>query len=329
MALGSFYSELTIARFTCFLPSQLFYRGLWASRCSKFGFHKPLWDTNSDPIAIKSGDQTVYDYDMVINTIKECLATLQIDYLDLMQIHWPGNAGIKGNKEYMDEHPELRANVKEVVRALNDAKESGLILNIGVCNFGTSDLDEWALAGGPTPVTNQLPYNPLWRAIEREILPRCIKDNIQILCYSSLQQGLLSAKATSPEDIDIGKRRTRLYGPKSWSSEMCRHNDSEIGAATEEEIFNPTTGVLENMRKICAESTSGLKVAETALAWIRDQEGIACVLAGASTVSQVERNAQLLTAPKELLDKFSECTEKLKNLQGPVVDQYAEESRIH
>ena len=69
------------------------------------------------------------------------------------------------------------------------------------------------LAGGMLPVSNQVPYNPLWRAIEHTILPRCTKDGIAVLCYSSLQQGLLSGKYSAAAEVPVGKRRksTRTY----------------------------------------------------------------------------------------------------------------------
>jgi len=54
-------------------------------------------------------------------------------------------------------------------------------------------------AAGGAPVTNQLPYNLLWRSIEPRIVPCCIEGGMGILCYSPLQQGLLAGKTLSPE----------------------------------------------------------------------------------------------------------------------------------
>ena len=46
-------------------------------------------------------------------------------------------------------------------------------------------------AGGEAAVSNQLPYSPLWRQIERAILPECAAHGQSVLCYSSA-----SAKST-------------------------------------------------------------------------------------------------------------------------------------
>ena len=62
-------------------------------------------------------------------------------------------------------------------------------------------------AGGGGAVSNQLPYNLLWRAIEVGILPAC---EARGMAYSPLQQGLLSGKYTSPTQLDAGRLRTRL-----------------------------------------------------------------------------------------------------------------------
>ena len=70
----------------------------------------------------------------------------------------------------------------------------GHIRYYGVCNFGTDDM-AWFKAAGGNSVSNQLPYNLLWRSIEHGILPDCQARSQSVLCYSSLQQGLLSVRS--------------------------------------------------------------------------------------------------------------------------------------
>ena len=159
------------------------------------------------------------------------------------------------------------------------------------------------------------------------MLPRCRADGIAVLCYSSLQQGLLSGKYSSAAEVPDGMRRTRLYGPASWSAKQCRHGDAELGAAAEAAIFQLPDGVLGRLRQLCA--GAGCGVAETALAWLLSRGGVGVVLAGASTPAQAARNARLPAVPAELLRQVTEATEALKELQGPILDQYARESRIH
>lgn len=144
---------------------------------SKFGLHA-------------GEDQTVFDGAAVSQAIDETLAALGTDYLDLMQIHWPGNIGYIGEKSSWPE-------ATEVVAALEGAIAAGKLKYYGCCNFGTEDLASFAAAGGK-PVSNQLPYNLLFRTIESGILPACIDKNMGVLTYSSLQQALLTGKFTDP-----------------------------------------------------------------------------------------------------------------------------------
>jgi len=60
------------------------------------------------------------------------------------------------------------------------------------------------LQAGGRPASNQLPYNLLWRAIEFDIVPLCLKHNVAILTYSSLQQGLLTGRFKDPAAVPEG-----------------------------------------------------------------------------------------------------------------------------
>ena len=59
--------------------------------------------------------------------------------------------------------------------------------------------------------SNQVPYSLLWRAVEYEILPRCLASGIGILCYSPLAQGLLTGKFASAGDVPDKRARSRLF----------------------------------------------------------------------------------------------------------------------
>ena len=129
---------------------------------SKFGFH--------------AGEDTrVYSAEMVTAAIDASLAALDTDYIDLMQIHWPGNIGF----ECAD--PSHWPDAGAVVAALETAVSAGKIRYYGWCNFGLDDMAAFKAAGGQA-VTNQLPYNLLWRAIEAGILPTCRDASVGVLC---------------------------------------------------------------------------------------------------------------------------------------------------
>lgn len=54
-------------------------------------------------------------------------------------------------------------------------------------------------------------YNLLWRSAEHEVIPLCKENNISILAYSPLQQGLLTGKFTKLDDVPMGRRLTKLF----------------------------------------------------------------------------------------------------------------------
>ena len=172
-------------------------------------------------------------------------------------------------------------------------------------------------------MTNQLPYNLLWRSIEHRIVPCCVESGMGILCYSPLQQGLLAGKTRSPEEVIEGRRRTRIYRPDS-SPKTC-HGSPGL----EDAVFG-SGGALESLRSICDEASCSM--VDAALGWLLAQRGVACVIVGASSPAQMARNAKLPRIAPAVAEKCSGATEALKDLlhsQGNWVDQYARTSRIN
>ena len=205
-------------------------------------------------------------------------------------------------------------------------------------------------AAGGRPCTNQLPYNLLWRAIEAGILPRCHADDVGVLCYSPLQQALLTGKYVNSDQVEEGRRRSRLFAHDSTPT--SRHG----GPGVEDELFSPgapapgnprfgasvvglakddkgVTGMYPSYGAIAslqavADSTQ-FSMVDLAIAWLAAQPGVSCLLVGASTPDQARRNALIPAVPGEVLARCSEATERLRVVSGPEVDQHGFTSRIH
>ena len=221
---------------------------------SKFGLHV-------------GEDQTVCDGRAVTQAIDDTLAALGTDYLDLMQIHWPGNMGYIGERSHW-------LDAKDIVAALESAVAQGKLKYYGCCNFGTEDLKAFEAAGGK-PVSNQLPYNLLFRPIESGILPACIDRNMGVLTYSSLQQALLTGRFTDASTVPEGRRRTRLFAGDS--TPKSRHG----GPGVEPELF----GAIAGLRQVADSTNGAFSMADLAVGWLLAQPGVSCLLIGASTVS--------------------------------------------
>lgn len=225
--------------------------------------------------------------------VERSLTRLGTDYLDLYQIHWPSR-----------ELPR-----EETWEAMIKLREAGKARAIGVCNFGLGDLDD--ICPIEAPVTDQLPYNLLWRAIESEILPRCRQQEIGVLAYSPLMHGLLADKYKAAGEVPDGRARSRHF---SHERELARHG--EPGCESE------TFAALDEIRRIGADT--GRSMADIALAWVAQQPGISCVIVGAKNAQQLTENIATLETPlaEEIVQSLSQVTSELNDKLGPNPDMW-------
>jgi len=227
------------------------------------------------------------------------LQRLNTDYIDLYQVHWP-NWDIP---------------IAETWKAMEKLRQEGKVREIGVCNFGTQDLSNLLSVG--RCATNQLTYSLLWRTIEHRLQQQCLDNDIGILCYSPLAQGLLTGKFASADDVPEGRARTRHF---SKERPLTRHGED----GHEAETF----ATIDRIRRICAKID--VPMAEVALAWLLHQPGVTTVLAGARHPGQIEQNvrAAALDLPPEIARELTEATEALRLKLGTNLDQYQSDSRF-
>jgi aryl-alcohol dehydrogenase-like predicted oxidoreductase len=134
---------------------------------------------------------------------RECedsLRRLQVDVIDLYQIHWP-----KPDEE-----------VEEGWTAMAELQRQGKVRFIGASNFSVAQMER---ALKIAPITSlQPPYSMINRSAEPELLPFCQKNGIGVINYSPMQSGLLTGAMTKervaqmPED-DFRKRAKNFQEP--------------------------------------------------------------------------------------------------------------------
>ncbi len=144
-------------------------------------------------------------YDQVIAACEGSLRNLKTDYIDLYQIHWPSGSF---NSEVVP--------IEETMRALNDLKQQGKIRAIGVSNFSRAQLEEAAQYGRIDSL--QPPYSLFWRYVEQDAVPYCVEQQISIIAYSPLAQGLLTGKfgpdhAFDPQD---NRAKNKLFQGENY-----------------------------------------------------------------------------------------------------------------
>ncbi len=79
--------------------------------------------------------------------------------------------------------------LSETLEGLQHLKQAGKILDYGVSNFDTDDMEEAeSNPGGKEIITNQVLYNLRHRGIEWDLLPWCKERGIPIMAYSPIEQ---------------------------------------------------------------------------------------------------------------------------------------------
>ena len=115
-----------------------------------------------------------YARDKLIPSLKESLAKLRIDEVDLTLIHWPAPGNGVPLEEYMS--------------ALAEAKSQGLTKQIGVSNFNI-DLTKQAITvvGQENLATNQIELSPYLQ--NRKLVDFLRREGIPITSYMTLAYG--------------------------------------------------------------------------------------------------------------------------------------------
>ncbi|KAK7110683.1 1-deoxyxylulose-5-phosphate synthase YajO-like [Littorina saxatilis] len=249
----------------------------------------------------RSGPSTPpYSAAEIDEAVTRSLRKMETDYIDILQIHFPS----------------FVKDMNETLTELNSQIARGRIRHYGFSNFGPKNLKTY-LDGGFKPVVNQMGYNLLWRSVEYEVQPVCAANDISILAYSPLQQGLLTGKYSCLDDIPEGRRRGKLFGNKDEKNKLARHGQE--GAETEMfEAVNKLKGICERNK---------LDMAAASLAWVFQQEAVPVAIVGASTPEQIERNSKIIKLSPEILKEMSDATQPVKDKIGKQLDQWATPDR--
>ncbi len=207
----------------------------------------------------------------VEKAIVASLRRLQTDRVDLLYIHWPQRGG----------------DLSAMMVALERARSSGTVRRIGVSNFSVAQMQEVMRAGKLDVV--QLCYNLLWRREERETIPFCQKNAIDVVTYSSLAEGILTGK----------------FGPEPVFAPGDHRSHSLLFDKTLWKEFHAT---VEEMKGVAA--MAGRPLVHCALRWLFGRGSVATVLVGCRTPQQVSENLAALKGEIEgsIFDRLTEIS---------------------
>jgi len=207
--------------------------------------------------------------DSVKRECEESLSRLQVEAIDLYQIHWP--------------RPD--EDIEEGWEAMAELKEEGKVRHIGVSNF---DVEQMERVREIAPVEIlQPPYNMLKRGIEDEILPYCQENDIGVIAYSPMRSGLLTGKM-SPE-------RVANLPADDW-----RRNSSDF----QEPRLSRNLELVSLLEEIGVEH--GRSPGEVAIAWTLRHQAVTAAIVGGRSPDQVDGiiGAAELRLSEDELDKI-------------------------
>lgn len=111
-------------------------------------------------------------YAEVLKSCEKSLRHLNMDYIDLYLIHWPGTG----------------VNYEESFRALNKLVRDGKVKHLGVSNFKLKLLKQSQQLSETPIITNQVPYRlPDQTYLSNGVLEYCQQNNILLTAYSPIK----------------------------------------------------------------------------------------------------------------------------------------------
>ena len=189
--------------------------------------------------------------DSIRAELEASLRRLQMDAVDLYQIHWP----------------EPEKDLEEGWETLAKLKEEGKVRYIGVSNFSVAQMER---ISSIAPITSlQPPYSMLNRNVEKEILPYCLQHHIGVINYSPMVSGLLTGAMT--------KERIAQMPADDWRRNNARFQEPQLSR---------NLRLVELLREIG--SAHGRSPGEVAIAWTLRNPAVTAAIVGARNSSQVD-----------------------------------------
>ena len=189
--------------------------------------------------------------DSIRRELEATLRRLQLDTIDLYQIHWP----------------EPEEDIEEGWTAMAQLQREGKVRWIGVSNF---NVDHLRRAQAIAPITSlQPPYSMLAREIEETVLPYTQQHGIGVIVYSPMKSGLLSGAMTRERVAAMPADDWRRLTPHFQEPRLTRNLE-----------------LAELLRAIG--QRHGRTPGEVAIAWTLRHPAVTAAIVGMRSAKQVE-----------------------------------------
>jgi len=193
----------------------------------------------------------------ILKSIDRSLQRLQMDYVDVYQIHrW-----------------DYAAPIEETLSALNDVLRAGKARYIGA-----SSMYAWQFAkalhvaeqrGWEPFISMQNHFNLIYREEEREMIPLCVDQGIAILPWSPLARGFFAGHRPKGEWGATVRARTDSYAKGMYYA----NEDFDVAGRAEE-----------------VASRRGVSASQIALAWVLSKPFVTAPIIGATKMQHLDES---------------------------------------
>ena len=185
---------------------------------------------------------------------RECedsLRRLNVDAIDLYQIHWPTE------------------DLEEGWTAMTQLQKEGKVRWIGVSNFKPEEMRQ---AQAIAPITSlQPPYSLVRREVEQETLPYCRSEGLGVVVYSPMASGLLTGAMT--------RARAANLPFSDWRSRDVEFHEPRL---------SKNLAFVERLQEIG--QCYGRPPGQVAIAWTLHNPAVTGAIVGSRSAEQVEKN---------------------------------------
>jgi len=190
----------------------------------------------------------------LIASLDQSLKRLGLDYVDIFYHH----------------RPDPETPLEETMAALDHIVRSGRALYVGISSYdkeGTRAAAELLRTMGTRCIIHQPPYSMFNRSVEQGLLQETQRQQMGVIAFSPLSQGLLTDRYLSaiPTDSRIAK---------------------QTGFLNQADLTESRLAQLQALSKLAQER--GQSLAQLALAWVLRDQAVTSALIGASRTSQIE-----------------------------------------
>ena len=240
-----------------------------------------IWD-ESDRMAEA---RRVFTPEMVRMEVEASLRRLDIDVIDLYQVHWPPT--------------ENSYNVQEAWGAMADLVDQGKVRAVGVSNFDIPLLEICESARHVDSL--QPPFSLIHREAGEESIPWCRENETGVIVYSPMQSGLLTNGFSAERLAGLAEDDWRRRSPDFQSPALERN-----------------LALRDALRLVASDHE--VSVGAVAIAWTLAWPGVTGAIVGGRSPEQVDSwiAGASLGLTSEDMDRIAASIERTGAGAGPV-----------